>query len=137
AAGARRRPEPPPLHANPAPAEVQVFGRKDSRDTQKALRFFRERRVVVNFVDLGAKAIAPAELKRFSDKFGANELFDTDSRAYKEAGLGYLSMSADGAFERLLREPRLIRLPLVRSGNRLSVGLAEAEWRDWLRASDQ
>lgn len=78
--------------------------------------------------------MAPTELKRFCDRFGAIKLFDADSRAYRDAGLGYLSMSADGAYEKLLREQRLIRLPLVRAGNRLSVGPSEAEWRDWLRA---
>ncbi|MDL2334793.1 MAG: ArsC/Spx/MgsR family protein [Chloroflexota bacterium] len=81
--------------------------------------------------------MAPTELKRFSDRFGPTNLFDSDSRAYRDAGLGYLSMSADDAYDRLLREQRLIRLPLVRAGNRLSVGPSEAEWRAWLRASDQ
>jgi arsenate reductase len=114
-----------------------MFGRRDSRDTQKALRFFKERRVRVNFVDIGAKPMAATELRRFCDKFGATNLFDTDSRQYKDAGLGYLSMSSDGAYEKLLRDQRLIRLPLVRSGNRLSVGVSETEWRDWLSGPDQ
>jgi arsenate reductase-like glutaredoxin family protein len=81
--------------------------------------------------------MAVGELKRFAERIGATRLFDTDSRAYQDAGLGYLSMSADGALEKLLRDQQLIRLPLVRAGNRFSVGPAESEWRDWLRASDQ
>jgi arsenate reductase-like glutaredoxin family protein len=93
--------------------------------------------VRVNFVDLAAKPMAPTELRRFSDKFGATNMFDTTARAYVDAGLGYLSMSADGAFERLLREQKLLRLPLVRAGNRLSVGISEDDWRAWLRATDQ
>lgn len=114
---------------------MQVFGRRDSRDTQKALRFFQERHVRVNFVDLAVKPMAAGELKRFSDKFGAANLFDASSRQYRDAGLGYLSMANEDAFEKLLRDQRLIRLPLTRSGNRLSVGLSEPEWRDWLRAT--
>jgi len=78
--------------------------------------------------------MAPTELKRFCDRLGATNLFDTGSRAYRDAGLGYLSMSADGAYEKLLREQRLIRLPLVRAGNRLSVGPADSAWREWLSA---
>jgi arsenate reductase-like glutaredoxin family protein len=54
-----------------------------------------------------------------------------------DAGLGYLSMTADDAYEKLLLDQRLIKLPLVRAGNRLSVGLSEVEWRAWLRAADQ
>jgi arsenate reductase-like glutaredoxin family protein len=76
-------------------------------------------------------------LKRFAERLGATQLFDTESRVYKDAGLGYLSMSADGAFEKLLGDQRLIKLPLVRSGNRFTAGAADAEWRAWLRASDQ
>ena len=91
----------------------------------------------MNFVDLGAKPMAPAELRRFSDKFGAANLFDTASRAYQDAGLMYLTMSADAAYEKLLRDQRLIRLPLVRAGSRLSVGLSEDDWRAWSRAADQ
>lgn len=89
----------------------------------------------MNFVDLGARPIAPAELRRFSDRFGATNLFDTSARAYTDAGLGYLSISADDAYEKLLRDQRLIRLPLARADNRLSVGLSEDEWRAWLRAA--
>ena len=81
--------------------------------------------------------MAPAELRRFSDKFGAVNLFDKAGRAYQDAGLGYLTMSADAAHEKLLRDQRLIRLPLVRAGSHLSVGVSEDEWRAWLRAADQ
>ena len=91
----------------------------------------------VTYVDLGVKPLAPAELRRFSDRLGATNLFDSSARAYVDAGMAYLSMSPDSAYEKLLRDQRLIRLPLVRAGNRLSVGLAEDEWRAWLRAADQ
>jgi Arsenate reductase and related proteins, glutaredoxin family len=81
--------------------------------------------------------VAPAELRRFSERFGAGNLFDTGGRAYRETGLGYLSMSDDAAFEKLLRDQRLIRLPLVRAGDRLSVGMSENDWRAWLSDADQ
>ena len=88
-------------------------------------------------MDIATKPIAPTELRRFSERFGSSSLFDTGGRAYRETGLGYLSMSDDAAFEKLLRDQRLIRLPLVRAGARLSVGLAEDDWRAWLRDADQ
>jgi arsenate reductase len=101
------------------------------------LRFFRERRIRVVFVDLATKPIAPGELRRFSDRFGPASLFDTESRAYREAGLGYLSMSAEDAFAKLLADQRLIRLPLVRAASLLSVGLAEGVWRSLLTGAGQ
>lgn len=76
--------------------------------------------------------MAIAELRRFTQRFGTNALFDTESVAYKDAGLSYLSMSEDQAFDRLLANPKLIRLPLVRAGADLSVGIDEAEWRRWI-----
>jgi arsenate reductase-like glutaredoxin family protein len=81
--------------------------------------------------------MAPTELRRFSERFGATSLLDTSGRAYRDAGLAYLSLDDDAAFEKLLRDQRLIRLPLVRAGARLSVGLSEGEWRAWLSDSPQ
>ena len=57
---------------------VQVFGRKDSRTTQRALRFFRERRVPVAFVDLAVRPLAPTELRRFAERLGPDALLDRE-----------------------------------------------------------
>jgi arsenate reductase-like glutaredoxin family protein len=59
---------------------------------------------------------------------------DPDSRAYREQGLAYLALDPQGASKRLLDDNTLIRLPLVRSGDRLSVGLDERTWRDMANA---
>ena len=77
--------------------------------------------------------MAAGELKRFSDKFGATELIDRESRAFQSAGLGYMRLGPDEAFERVLRDQGLLRLPLVRSGWKLSVGVAEKDWLAWLK----
>ena len=108
---------------------VQVFGRKDSRETQKALRFFKERRVAVSFVDVARKPPAPTELRRFAERLGARALLDEESRAYREGGLAYLRLEDDELLERLLREPALLRLPLVRGGTLVSAGADDVAWR--------
>lgn len=113
---------------------VQIFGRKDSRETQRALRFFKERRAGVSFVDIAVRAPAPGELRRFVQSFGAEALLDPESRAYRDAGLGYLRMDADEILERVIREPKLLRLPLARSGDRVSIGPDERSWTEWLRS---
>lgn len=115
---------------------IQVFGRRDSRETQKALRFFRERRLAVSFVDVAARPPAPAELRRFAERLGAEALLDREGRRYRELGLGYLRMGADELLDRLRDDPALLRLPLVRRGPAVSAGAAEAAWRAWL-ASDE
>jgi arsenate reductase-like glutaredoxin family protein len=111
---------------------IQVFGLEDNNATRGALRFFRERRIVVHFVDLRKKPIAAGELRRFTDRLGAAALLDTESRPYKEQGLAYLSTDTAGITSRLLADVRLIRLPLVRYGEEVTAGKAEATWKAWL-----
>ena len=126
---------PAPLGTKPTRRmpDIQVFGLDDSRDTRAAQRFFRERRVVVSFVDLRKRKLAPAELRRFTDRLGAAALLDETSRAFREAGLGYLRMDDGDIVRRLLADVRLLRLPLVRHGNEVTAGPAETTWTDWLR----
>jgi arsenate reductase (glutaredoxin) len=111
-----------------------MFGLVDSRPTQAAQRFFKERRALVTFVDLRRKAIAPGELRRFVERLGAAALLDTESRAYKDLGLAYMRLGEDEIVERLLAVNGLLRLPLVRFGNAFTAGPAEATWKAWLAA---
>jgi arsenate reductase-like glutaredoxin family protein len=111
---------------------IQVFGLDDSNATRAALRFFRERRIVVHYVDLRKKPIAPGELRRFTDALGAAALLDTEGRAYKEQGLAYLSTDTSGVTARLLADVRLLKLPLVRYGDVVTAGKDEAAWKSWL-----
>jgi arsenate reductase-like glutaredoxin family protein len=118
----------------PSVGPVQVFGTERDQATRAALRFFKERRVPISFVDLRKRLIAPGELRRFVERLGAEALIDPTSRAYREAGLGYLRMDAAGIVERVLADATLLRLPLVRHGNDLTVGRAEGVWTTWLRS---
>jgi arsenate reductase len=125
---------PAPLGKTPTRKmpNIQVFGTDDSPATRNTLRFFRERRIVVHYVDLRKKPIARGELQRFVDRLGAPALLDTESRAYREQGLAYLSTDTSGIVARLLADAKLIRLPLVRYGDEVTAGKAEATWKAWL-----
>ncbi len=115
-----------------ATIEVQVFGTKKNADTRKALRFFAERRVKVHFVDLDERAASPGELRRFVQKFGVPALVDRNSRRFADLGLGASRLSDDRWLDHLVDEPMLLRMPLVRQQQRLTIGPAEGEWRQWL-----
>ena len=112
--------------------DIQVFGRDDSPATRAALRFFRERRIVVHYADLKKRPIAPGELRRFTERLGARTLLDVTSKVYRDAGLGYLSMGDGEIAERLTADSRLLRLPLVRHGHDVTAGPAESTWAGWL-----
>ena len=109
--------------------EVQVFGVKKSADTRTALRFFAERRIKVHFVDLNERAAAVGELRRFADKFGLQALLDRDSRRFADLGRPVATL------ERLSLEPRLLRMPLVRYQQQLTIGPAQETWSAWYAAT--
>jgi arsenate reductase-like glutaredoxin family protein len=113
--------------------DIQVFGRDDSAATRAALRFFRERRVVVHYVDLRKQRIAPGELRRFAERLGAVALLDPLSRPYQDQGLAYLCLDTAGTVARLQADPRLLRLPLARHGNEVTAGVELDTWTAWLR----
>ena len=112
--------------------EVQVFGHKKSPDTRKALRFFAERRVKVHFVDLNERAASLGELRRFAQKFGVTALVDRTSRRFADLGLGPSRLSEDRWLEKLVEEPLLLRVPLVRFQNALTIGADESTWKEWM-----
>jgi arsenate reductase (glutaredoxin) len=120
------------MTAPAARAPIQVFGRDDSQTTRAALRFFKERRMTVTYVNLRTRPMAPGELRRFVERLGAAACADTDGKAWKAAGLGYMRMDDAELAERLLTDQRLLRLPLCRDGKDVSAGMAESTWKQWV-----
>lgn len=115
--------------------DVQVFGTHKHADVRKALRFFSERRVKVHFVDLKERAASKGELQRFAQKFGVSALIDKDSKRYAELGLGVVRYDDDRWLDKLAEEPLVLRVPLVRCQQKLTIGLAESDWKAWLEGS--
>lgn len=111
---------------------VQIFGVKNSQATRAAERFFKERSVALHMVDLKQKPMSPGEIKRFVDRFGLPALIDAESKSYSDAGLKYLKLSDAELLTRIERDPGLLRLPLIRTANTLSIGRDEEAWRAML-----
>ena len=111
---------------------VQIFGVKNSPATRAAERFFKERGVTIHFVDLKQKPMAPGEIKRFTGRFGLPALLDVEGKSYTDAGLKYMKLSEPELLGRIERDPKLLRLPLIRAANQLAVGQDEAGWKAML-----
>jgi arsenate reductase-like glutaredoxin family protein len=111
---------------------VQIFGLKNSHTTRAAERFFKERGVTVHSVDLKQKPMSPGEIRRFVERFGLARLLDNEGKAYLDAGLKYLKVSDAELLGRIERDPKLLRLPLVRAANRISIGQDEESWKAML-----
>jgi arsenate reductase len=112
--------------------EVQVFGSNKSQETRRALRFWSERRVKVHFVDLNERAASKGELQRFAQKFGVTALIDRSSKRYLALGLGASRYGDERWLEILVDEPLVLSQPLTRWGTKLTIGVAEPDWKAWL-----
>jgi arsenate reductase len=111
---------------------VQIFGVKNSQASRAAERFFKERGVTIHLVDLKQRPMAPGEIKRFIERFGLTSLLDTEGKSYTAAGMKYLKLSESDTLAKIERDPQLLRLPLVRAGNHLSIGRDEDSWKAML-----
>jgi arsenate reductase (glutaredoxin) len=115
--------------------DVQIFGIRKSAATRAALRFFSERRVKTHFVDVNERAASLGELRRFAQKFGVQALIDHDAKRFVELGLESARLSDERWLEKLSLEPLLLRMPLVRHQQQLTIGPAEDTWRAWVAAA--
>ncbi len=114
--------------------EVQIFGVRKSAATRAALRFFSERRIKTHFADLQERPASLGELRRFAQQFGTQALVDRDSMRFAELGLKSATLSDERWLEKLSLEPLLLRMPLVRHQQQLTIGPAEETWRGWVAA---
>jgi arsenate reductase-like glutaredoxin family protein len=116
-----------PLKRNPV---VQIFGTKKCRGTQKALRFFKDRRIEVQFRDMVVTPPSPGELDDMAAALGGHEaLLDREGTAAGERGLAYMEIDIR---KELLADPRLYKTPLVRPGKGKAVaGFNEKAWKEF------
>ena len=112
--------------------DVQIFGVNTNADVRKAQRFFKERRVNVHFMDFKQRSPSKGELRRFFQKFGEERLIDRDAKRFKALGLPTAYYGDDRWLEIACEEPLILRMPLVRRGNDLTVGSAAATWKEWV-----
>lgn len=107
---------------------IQIFGKSKCFDTRKAERYFKERRVKFQSIDLLKVGISPGELKSVRNAVGLEELIDP--KHPDAALLRYLAYDED-RMEKLLSDPRLLRTPIVRNGRQATVGYCPEVWKTW------
>lgn len=108
---------------------VQILGTKKCRDTQKAERFFKERRIPFHFRDFTEKGLAQGELENIKRSIPVDELIDKESNQYKKRGMEFMVFDIE---TELLDDPLLIKTPIVRNGNMSTVGYLPEIWKEWL-----
>lgn len=107
---------------------IQIFGKSKCFETKKAERYFKERRVKVQSIDLPRYGISPGELKSVLQSVPFSEIADERHPDY--AVFKHLAFREDQ--ERMLLEtPALIRTPIVRNGKKATLGYQPEVWKSW------
>lgn len=109
-----------------AESSIQIFGRKKCRTTQKAERFFRDRGIRYQFVDLDLRPMSTGELRSVLNNIAAEELIDPESQSYRRRGMAWMEFDAA---DELADDPTLMRTPVVRRGAHAAAGDDPAGWK--------
>lgn len=107
---------------------IQIYGKAKCFDTKKAERYFKERRIKYQFVDVIKYGMSRRELESVKNAVGLEELIDTNDQDYPL--VQYLA-SNEAKLEKLYEEPFLIKTPVVRNGKQATVGYKPEVWKTW------
>lgn len=113
---------------------IQIFGTKKCNDTKKAQRFFKERRINFQFIDLKEKTLSKGELQSVKKSVGLEELINKSSKDYKKLNMDKIR-GAEMREEILLKNPSLYVTPVVRNGREATVGNAPEVWEEWIKSN--
>ena len=110
---------------------IQIFGLKKCAATRKAQRFFKERRIRFQFVDLADKGLSKGELRSVAASVPIDQLLNRSSRRFVERGLAHAAPDPGRIEAVLLEEPQLFNTPVVRNGRQATVGYCPQVWKGW------
>ena len=107
---------------------IQIFGKAKCFDTKKAERWFKERRIKYQFVDILRFGMSRGELNSVKNAVGLEALIDEKDQDYPL--LQYLA-SSEAKLDKLYEDPYLIKTPVVRNGKQATVGYCPEIWKTW------
>jgi arsenate reductase-like glutaredoxin family protein len=110
---------------------IQIFGTKKCKETQKTERFFKERRIPFHFRNLAEKGIAKGELENIKRAVPIDALFDNEGKQFKKRNLEFMTYDKE---EELLNDPLLFITPIVRNGKLATVGYEPDVWKEWIES---
>ena len=110
---------------------IQIFGTKKSFDTKKAQRYFKERRIKVQFIDLKEKEMSKGELQSVMRAVGGIDAV-IDPNAKDQDTVALITYHAESQkFDKLLENQQILREPIVRNGQKATVGYCPDVWKTW------
>ena len=109
---------------------IQIYAGKKNFDTQKAERYFKERRISFQSLDLKKHRLGEREIRLMLDAVGMEKLIDREDKKVKEHPACYFDR-AEMLIPAIQENPWLLKTPIVRNGNRITQGYAPEEWDKW------
>ncbi len=110
---------------------IQIYGKSKCFDTKKAERYFKERRIKYQYIDLEKYGMSNGEYRNIKSTIGSvDELIDEKSKAYEKCFIKYLA-SQEAVEEKLLENQTLFKTPIVRNGKKATVGYKPEVWKEW------
>ena len=109
---------------------LQIFGIRKSFDTQKAERYFKERKIKYQYVDVIRYGLSKGELQSIKNAVGLDNLVDYEGEEYKARGLRYFNHGIVTE-EMLVDNPKLLKMPIVRDGRKATAGYRPEIWKTW------
>lgn len=110
---------------------IQIFGTKKNFDSKKAERYFKERGIKYQFIDMKEKGLSKGEFQSVCKAIGGyNKLIDTDCKDKDLLALINYIAEEDKA-EKILENQSIIKVPVVRNGKQATVGYQPEIWKSW------
>lgn len=111
---------------------IQIYISKKNFDVQKAQRFFKERRIQVQEMDLKKHRLGERELRVMIDAVGTENLIDREDKKVREHPACYYDRDSL-LIPAIAEAPWLLKSPVVRNGNRVTVGYQPEVWEEWIK----
>ena len=111
---------------------IQIYAGKKNFDTQKAERFFKERHVPYQLLDLKKHKLGSREMQLFARRLGAENLVDRKNPDALSHPVAHTD-DAQYILEALMENPRFLRTPIVRCGEQVTLGVDEKAWEAWIQ----
>lgn len=109
---------------------IQIFGIKKCFDTKKVERYFKERKIKYQYIDLNEKGLSKGELQSVKTSVGLSNLINVECKEYKKLNMDKIRAESIKE-ELLLNNPKLYKTPIVRNGKQATVGYEPDIWKEW------
>lgn len=110
---------------------IQIFGTKKSSDTRKAERFFKERRIKFQSVDMKLKGLSKGEFRSVKQAVGGVDNMLDEKCKDQDTLVLIKYLTPDAKEEKILENQQVLKLPIVRNGKQATVGYQPEVWKTW------